>query len=125
MSPDAAAHPVLHLGDRGPWVVVLQQLMSQLYLPGWEDTYLAPDGVFGPRTEAAVRAFQTDAGLDEDGIVGTATWSELVVASGSIGLLHDPVLIEADGSSRRLPVLMSGVMPDRHAGPVMTLWSEQ
>ena len=32
---------------------------------------------------------------------------------------------EADGSSRRLSVLTSGVMPDRHAGPVMTLWSDQ
>jgi hypothetical protein len=123
--PDAATHPVLRRGDRGPWVAVLQQLMSQLYLPGWDDTYLTPDGVFGPRTEAAVRAFQTSAGLDADGIAGTATWRELVAASGSIELLHDPVLVEADGSSRRLPVLTSGVMPDRHAGPVMTLWSEQ
>ena len=125
MPPDSATHPVLRRGDQGPWVVVLQQLMSQLYLPGWDDTYLTPDGVFGPRTEAAVRAFQTGAGLDEDGIVGTATWSELVPASGPTELLHDPVLVEADGSSRRLSVLTSGVMPDRHAGPVMTLWSDQ
>jgi hypothetical protein len=125
MPPDAATQPALRRGDRGPWVVLLQQLMSQLRLPGWDDTYLTPDGVFGPRTEAAVRAFQSSAGLDADGIVGTATWSELVAASGSIGLLHDPVLIEADGSSRRLPVLTSGVMPDRKSGPVMTLWNEQ
>jgi hypothetical protein len=125
MPPDAATHPVLRRGDRGPWVVVLQQLMSELYSSGSDDTYLTPDGVFGPRTEAAVRAFQTGAGLDEDGIVGTATWSELVAASGSIDRLHDPVLFEADGSFRRLPVLTSGVMPDRQSGPVMTLWSEQ
>jgi hypothetical protein len=125
MAPDAATHPVLRRGDRGPWVAVLQQLMSELYSSGSDDTYLTPDGVFGPRTEAAVRAFQTGAGLDEDGIVGTATWNELVAASGSIDILHDPVLIEADGSSRRLPVVTSGVMPDRHAGPVMTLWSQQ
>jgi hypothetical protein len=125
MSPDAATHPALRRGDRGPWVVVLQQLMSQLYLPGWEDTYLTPDGQFGPRTEAAVRAFQTNAGLDEDGIVGTATWSELVAAAGAIELLRDPVVIEANGSSRRLPVLTSGVSPDWQSGPIMTLWSEQ
>jgi hypothetical protein len=102
-------------------VAILQQLLSGSDWQG--DTYLTPDGVFGPRTEAAVRAFQTGAGLDEDGIVGTATWSELVAASGSIGLLHDPVMVDADGSSRRLPVVTSGVMPERHAGPVITLWS--
>ena len=121
--PDATTAPVLRRGDRGPWVAVLQQQMSQLYLR--DDIYLAPDGEFGPRTEAAVRAFQTDAGLDADGIVGTATWNQLFVAHRSIGLIHDPVLVEADGSSRRVAVLISGVLPDRHAGPVMTLWSEQ
>ena len=121
MAPDAATHPALRRGDRGAWVIVLQQLLSGSDWQG--DTYLTPDGVFGPRTESAVRAFQTGAGLDADGIVGPATWSELIVASGSIGLLDDPVLFEADGSSRRLPILASGVLPDRHAGPVMTLWS--
>ncbi len=125
MQLDATTTPVLRRGDRGRWVVVLQQLMSQRYSTEWEDTYLAPDGVFGPRTEAVVRAFQTGAGLDEDGIVGTATWSELVAAAGSIELLRDPVVIEANGSSRRLPVLTSGVLPDWQSGPVMTLWSEQ
>ena len=122
-SQDAVTTPVLRRGDRGQWVVVLQQLLSGSDWQG--DTYLTPDGAFGPRTEAAVRAFQTGAGLDADGIVGTATWSQLIAASGSIAQLHDPVLIEADGSSRRLPVPTSDVMPDRHSGPTITLWSQQ
>ena len=35
------------------------------------------DGVFGPRTEAAVTAFQSKAGLAADGVVGQNTWRAL------------------------------------------------
>lgn len=37
----------------------------------------AVDGIFGPQTEAAVRAFQTARGLGVDGIVGPQTWAAL------------------------------------------------
>ena len=36
------------------------------------------DGIFGSRTEASVIAFQRIFGLTPDGIVGKATWYELV-----------------------------------------------
>lgn len=36
------------------------------------------DGDFGPKTEAAVRAFQTNRGLEVDGLVGKFTWEELL-----------------------------------------------
>ena len=35
------------------------------------------DGIFGPCTERAVMAFQTDRGLSIDGIVGNETWNTL------------------------------------------------
>lgn len=62
----------LKLGSRGPEVSDLQRRLRELgYNPG------PVDGIFGPRTEAAVRAFQRDSGLLVDGIVGPRTRANL------------------------------------------------
>lgn len=39
------------------------------------------DGIFGPRTERAVMAFQADKGLSIDGVVGNETWKALFAES--------------------------------------------
>jgi peptidoglycan hydrolase-like protein with peptidoglycan-binding domain len=48
---------------------------------------LTVDGVFGPATEAAVKAFQTSKGMTADGIMSAQTWSTLIiqVKKGSSG----------------------------------------
>jgi hypothetical protein len=43
-----------------------------------------PDGVFGRRTDAAVKEYQRSRGLEPDGIVGIRTWATLFGAAGSI-----------------------------------------
>jgi hypothetical protein len=51
---------------------LLQSLLNEL---GYS---LKPDGFFGQLTEAQVKKFQADNGLVADGIVGQATWNELI-----------------------------------------------
>jgi hypothetical protein len=41
------------------------------------------DGNFGPRTESAVRAYQTQQNIDVDGIVGDQTWWTPAGAAGA------------------------------------------
>jgi hypothetical protein len=58
----------LGLNDRGRRVRELQRALNDLgYRAG------QPDGVFGSQTMAAVRRFQREAGLPDDGIAGPST----------------------------------------------------
>lgn len=64
-----ADQKVLGLSDRGADVRELQTLLHvKGYLPKHEI-----DGVFGPKTQAAVKEFQRAKGLDADGLVGPKT----------------------------------------------------
>jgi len=62
--------PTLHPGATGPAVRRLQRALRRTPNLG-----LVVDGVFGPRTETAVRDFQDQHDLVVDGIVGPATWA--------------------------------------------------
>jgi len=67
-----AVYNTLRKGDQGPEVVTLQQALTELgYLNG------AADGNFGTGTQTAVKKFQTDNGLDSDGIAGKMTLEAL------------------------------------------------
>ena len=38
---------------------------------------LPVDGIYGPKTVSALKAFQSAHGLKSDGVVGSLTWKEL------------------------------------------------
>lgn len=69
----------LRRGSSGPNVVVIQVELNRISQNYPAIPKLATvDGIYGSRTEAAVRKFQEIFGLEVDGIVGKATWYALV-----------------------------------------------
>ena len=71
-------------GSISPWPVVksgsnAHPVKTLQYLLRARGHSVAADGVFGPNTEAAVKAFQSGHGLVANGIVDAATWAPLVV----------------------------------------------
>jgi peptidoglycan hydrolase-like protein with peptidoglycan-binding domain len=81
MAGSISAWPVVRKGDENHPVRTLQDLLRA------RGHTVTVDGIFGPATEAAVRAFQQEKHLTVDGVVGPATWSALVltVRQGSTG----------------------------------------
>lgn len=64
---------ILKKGSRGDSVKTLQSLLAT------KGYGLEPDGIFGPLTEEAVKAFQASVGLEViDGIVGEKTWAKIL-----------------------------------------------
>jgi putative chitinase len=79
---------LLKLGSTGDDVVKLQNKLG-----------VDPIGKFGPKTEAAVKAWQSQNGLTADGIVGDGTWSKLF-AEGTVSaptLITEPAPIRSSG----------------------------
>jgi hypothetical protein len=72
--------PTLKRGSTGPEVTALQQRLNEL---GFDPNGI--DGIFGPGTESAVKAFQQANGLTVDGIVGPITRAELQLDGGVQG----------------------------------------
>lgn len=58
--------PTLQSGDKNKFVRLAQALLG-----------IAADGVFGKNTRAAVKAYQKQKGLEQDGICGKDTWISL------------------------------------------------
>jgi putative chitinase len=54
-------------------------------------------GKFGPKTEAAVKAWQKANGLTDDGVVGDATWSKLFGESKPVEVIKEDVVIPSGG----------------------------
>ena len=87
----------LRRGDRGREVVDLQTRLLSL---GLDLGNREIDGIFGPKTELAVKVFQQEIGILADGSVGEITWREIVEAGyepgGRILYLRQPPFRGAD-----------------------------
>lgn len=81
MSGTLSPWPLIHQGAKEHPVPTMQYLLRA------RGHTVVVDGLFGPGTDAAVRAFQSEKRLPVDGIVGPQTWSALImeVRRGSEG----------------------------------------
>jgi lysozyme family protein len=73
MAGSVSPWPLVRQGDQQHPVQTLQYLLRDRGHP------VAVDGIFGPNTDSAVRAFQQEKNLSVDGVVGPNTWSALIV----------------------------------------------
>lgn len=70
-------YPTLRRGSSGEYVKLLQEKLIE---QGYDLGSYGADGKFGAKTEAAVRQFQKDWGLEQDGVAGPRTWERLMTA---------------------------------------------
>ena len=81
--PDPSpSRPTIRKGNKGAVVKEMQQMLDKL---GYSLGICGVDGDFGVATEKAVREFQRDHQLTQDGICGPATWKALQQAADKIG----------------------------------------
>ena len=107
------SYPLLRVPDRLPAVGVLQKLLN-----GRAGSSLVADGVFGPRTKAAVEFFQRSRGLVADGSVGQQTWPRLSRGTDNLKIVDcvdvfDPSLYQLEAQDIRRaggdPLLIGGM----------------
>lgn len=84
--PSSFSLPVLSNESTGYNVTLIQRLLNNA---GYGS--LVEDGIFGVRTESAVKQFQKDRNLTVDGIVGSQTWEALLPPTISRGSNSDDV----------------------------------
>lgn len=84
----------ISIGDTGELVIHVQQTLNE------NGFSLMVDGVFGRRTERAVKEFQASRGLVADGIVGPNTLAALNLQMNGADVLDpfSPVIDSAEGS---------------------------
>ena len=114
------ARPALsRLGSTGEEV---RQIQSKLKSLGFYSGSV--DGIYGARTQSAVKAFQKSCGISADGIAGPTTLLYLGLSSSSAGysssdewLLAKLIAAEARGESYKGQVAVGAVVLNRVAHP--------
>lgn len=110
------------IGSRSDEVTAVQQALKE---KGYYDYTV--DGIFGTRTQSAVKSFQRDNGLEADGIAGEKTLKALGISSGSnsyggysssdFDLLARIISAEARGESYLGQVAVGAVILNRIEHP--------
>ena len=76
-----AGYPTLRRGSRGCYVMILQDALSTL---GYQ-TGRRIDGVFGVKTEQALKGYQRRTSLRVDGVCGCDSWKKITTAVLGVG----------------------------------------
>lgn len=115
---DSSVSTLSKMGSRGEEVRRIQQKLKN-----WGYYTGSVDGIYGSKTQNAVRKFQRDNGLTVDGIAGPKTLSYLGISSGSSGngqyssndvyLLAKVIAAEARGESYVGQVAVGAVVLNR------------
>lgn len=79
--PGPANRPTIRKGNRNVYVKEMQTMLDRL---GYSLGICGVDGDFGAATEKAVKEFQRDHRLDQDGVCGPKTWAALTEAAGKL-----------------------------------------
>ena len=116
-TPVTERKPTLKRGSKGDAVRELQEILDRL---GYDLGKCGIDSDFGRATEKAVKAFQQNAGIGVDGIVGAATWAAL-------DLMKDQYAKPTDPEEKRYTVIITGrtaeqayLLLEQYPGATMT-----
>lgn len=80
--------PTIRKGNKNVYVKEMQGMLDKL---GYNLGICGVDGDYGTATEKAVKEFQRDHGLTQDGICGPKTWAALQEATDKISDKPEPV----------------------------------
>ena len=82
-----------------------------LYALGYN---IEADGCYGPMTSGVVKRFQSEHGLDADGVCGTQTWNAIVneLNGGTLRITRQPQAVTAEiGAKVTFTVMAAGSSP--------------
>ncbi len=106
-TPTTPANPAsnaLRAGSSGERVVQLQRDLSRLGYP------LTADGVFGAKTDAAVRRFQREHNLTADGIVGVRTSAAIERAKNNAALPAPTAVLQKGSRGEQVKQLQNALV---------------
>lgn len=86
--PEPAKKPTIRKGNRNAYVKEMQTMLRDL---GYSLGICGVDGDFGAATEKALKEFQRDHKLDQDGVCGPKSWAALQEAMDKLKEKPDPV----------------------------------